>query len=243
MNTLRESLADYLSMRRSLGFKLHVDGIGLLNFVSFLEKRGASHITTQLALEWAQLPHSLRSYWAQRLCWVRGFAAYRSATDPFTEIPPTGMWPFGKRRARPYLYTEEEIQQLLTAALNCKGRNPIKGQLYYCLFGLLAVTGMRISEVVNLKVKDVDLSTGVLTVEGSKLGKSRLIPLHASAQQVLTEYKQSRDAFLKGWPAQYFFISNTATRLHTSIVRVVFHALCKKIGLDKTDQAERTTRS
>lgn len=234
MNTLREALDDYLSMRRSLGFKLHSDGKGLKDFVLFLENRKTPHITTQLALEWAQQQHSTRGYWAQRLCWIRGFATYRSATDPQTEVPPSGIWSFANRRARPYLYSESEIKQLLKAALSLKGRNPTKGLLYHSLLGLLVVTGMRVSEVINLKMKDVDLVSGVITIKGSKLGKCRLVPLHASTQQVLSKYKKRRDKFLKGCPSDYFFVSNSGTRLHSAAVRLVFDELRRKIGLDKT---------
>ena len=88
MNTLHEAVTDYLAMRRALGFKLRLAGVGLFNFVSFLEQREAAYITTSLALEWAQQPSSAQpSLWAQKLCWVRGFARYRSAIDARTEIP------------------------------------------------------------------------------------------------------------------------------------------------------------
>jgi integrase/recombinase XerD len=65
MSELRDAVQDYLAMRRSLGFKLRLVGMGLLDFVSFLERRGASHITTELALEWATQPsHHQPATWA-----------------------------------------------------------------------------------------------------------------------------------------------------------------------------------
>ncbi len=235
MNSLREALADYLCLRRGLGFKLHSAGVGLLGFISFLEKRGASQITTRLALEWAQQSSSARGQRAQRLSWVRGFATYRSAFDVCTEVPLVGMFPFGKRRARPYLYTEDEIEKLLQAAAGLTGRTTIKGQTYHCLFGLLAVSGMRISEALNLKVSDVDLAEGIITIEGSKLGKSRFVPLHESTKRILVDYKSCRDKFLASCSADYFFISMLGTRLCGSVVRVNFHVLCRKIGLNTAD--------
>ena len=110
MKTLRKAVKDYVSMRRALGFKLQQVDAGLSDFVSFLEVRGATHVTSRLALEWAQQPALARpAHWGKRLGWVRGFARYRSATDARTEIPPTGLLPGPKRRARPYLYSEDEI--------------------------------------------------------------------------------------------------------------------------------------
>ena len=89
MNILRQAVKDYLSLRRSLGFKLLEAGKGLLDFVTFMERRHASYITSALALAWAQQPVGVQpAHWARRLCFVRGFARHHSATDQRTEIPP-----------------------------------------------------------------------------------------------------------------------------------------------------------
>ena len=238
MNTLREAVTDYLAMRRSLGFKLRVAGIRLFDFVSFLEKKGACHITISLALEWAQLPSSVQPQeWAQRLSFVRGFARYRSATDSRTEIPPNALLPYRAKRARPYLYTDQEVEQLLKAALNLYRPNGLKRWTYYCLLGLLAVSGLRISEAMGLKTEDVDLNNGVLTVRVTKFGKSRLVPLHTSTQQVLSDYKLRRDQFLNGRPASYFFSSERGTRLDEWDVRRTFYLLSRQIGLRGLDSS------
>jgi integrase len=152
-------------MRRGLGFKLHDAGVGLLNFVSFMERRHACRITTRLALEWALKSKSvLPAEWARRLSFVRGFARYRSAFDARTQIPPSGLLPYRPKRARPYFYTNEEIERLLAAAQDLPPAGGLKGHKYYCLFGLLSVSGLRISEALNLKLEDVDLHEGVLTI-------------------------------------------------------------------------------
>jgi integrase/recombinase XerD len=235
MNTLREAVTDYLAMRRGLGFKLYYIDKALFRFVSFMESRGASYITSRLALEWTQQSDCSCEHWARRLSWVRGFASYRSATDPRTEILPTGLWGFVKRRARPYLYTKHELKRLLQAAQQLKSCSIMKGRTYNCLFGLLAVSGMRIGEALNLSVKDVDLTFGIVTVKGSKFGQSRLVPLHASSCKVLSDYKKRRDKFLGDRPCEYFFISNIGKQLRGNTVRKVFIVLCKTIGLDRTD--------
>ncbi len=115
MNTLRQAVHEYLSMRRNLGFKLRSAGKGLLDFATFMDQHRASYITQALALAWAQQPMNVQpSYWAQRLGFVRGFAHYRSASDPRTQVPPSGLLPFQPKRARPYLYSDDEIKSLLT---------------------------------------------------------------------------------------------------------------------------------
>jgi integrase len=241
MNTLREAVADYLTLRRNLGFKLRDYGNYLLDFVTFLEQRSATHISTSLALEWAQQTRSTRTtHWAQRMTMVRGFARYRRATDERTEIPPTQLFPFKRAdyRARPYLYTESEILQLLESALCVPRTSNFKRQAYYCLFGLLAVSGMRISEALDLKVENVDLNAGVLTVKG-KFERSRLIPLHASTLKVLASYMSVRNKYFGEQAADHVFISRQGTRLMGTQVRLVFHRLCRQAGLPRQDSKSR----
>ena len=187
MTTLRQAVHEYVRMRRDLGFKLHEAGKGLLDFVRFMEQHRASHITQALALAWAQQPsHAQPAHWARRLSFVRGFARYRSATDPRTQIPAQGLLPFQPKRARPYLYSDAEIRRLLRAALTmpCRyERGKLRPWVYYCLFGLLSVSGLRLGEARNLELQDVDLQAAVLTIRGAKFGKTRLVPLHPSTCQ------------------------------------------------------------
>lgn len=231
MNKLRDAVEDYLAMRRALGFKLRDAGKGLLDFVSFLERRRASHITTELALQWAmQQSHSQPATWAQRLTFVRCFARHWSATDPRTEIPPWRLLPYRPRRARPYLYTEKEIQRLLEAARGLPPIDGLRSWTYYCLFGLLTVTGLRISEAIALAQQDVDLEEAVLTIHHSKFGKSRLVPLHVSTQRVLAQYAQRRDAFLGRTPLT-FLVSDRGRPLEGSAIRRTFYDLSRQTGL------------
>ncbi len=186
MNPLHKAVDDYLELRRALGFKLREYGVCLRQFVSFLESKGSSSITTKLAVEFAtQCERQKPVSWARQLGIVRGFALYRTGADPTTEVPPLGLLPFRPQRAQPYLYTEEEIRRLLEAALNLVTPYKLQPWIYYCLFGLLAVSGMRPGEALNLQPHDMDWSESVLTIRGAKFGKSRLVPLHPSTREVL----------------------------------------------------------
>jgi integrase len=235
MTRLRKAVHEYIEMRRRLGFKLHDAQIGLLKFVSFLGQHNASHITIALAMQWAQENPSARPFeWARRLSFVRGFARHWSATDPRTEVPPWGLLPHRPRRARPYLYSENEIQLLLEAALQLPSLRGLPSKTYYCLLGLLSVTGLRISEALHMRSEDVDLTEGVLTIRGTKFGKSRLVPIHASTQKVLSSYATDRDRFLAGRPASFFFASRRGTQLEPSRVRRTFYTLSRRTGLRGT---------
>lgn len=236
MNTLHQAIQDYLTMRRDLGFKLREAGKGLLEFAAFMRQRHAAYITSELALAWAQQPRdAMPAHWAQRLSFVRGFARYRSATDPRTQIPPAGLLPFRPRRARPYLYSDEEIRRLLRAAQLMRYRckcDSLRPQLFHCLFGLLSVTGLRLGEALNLQLPHVDLASAVLTIRGAKCGKDRLVPLHASTCQVLGQYLAERNHRWAKCPASsYVFVSNRGNRLDVAEVHRTFYALSRQIGL------------
>lgn len=236
MNSLREAVQEYLSMRRGLGFQLREASKALPDFVCFLEKRNACHITRELALAWAQQPSNVQpAEWARRLSFVRGFARYRSATDPRTEIPPQGLLPFHPKRARPYIYSDDEIRRQLRAALDMPyrfERGKLRPWIFYCLFGLLSVSGLRIGEARNLELRDVDLQAAVLTIRSTKFGKTRLVPLHASTCRVLADYIARRQRHWAGHTvAPYLFVSSWGNRLDGGEIHRTFYSLSRQIGL------------
>jgi site-specific recombinase XerD len=197
MKSLKQSAQDYIRMRRLLGFKMRHEERRLRRFVSFMELQKATYITTKLALTWAMEPADAQpATWAERLMCVRVFARYCSGADPRTEVPPLGILPFRAQRATPYLYSEQQIRRLMEAARGLAPSGGLRGLTYRCLFGLLTVTGLRISEALALTRDDVDLRNGLLTIRGAKFGKTRLVPLHASACRALARYAQQRDALL-----------------------------------------------
>lgn len=226
MSTLRELLQDYLATRRALGFKLRTDGTGLLSFVAFMGQARADVITTDLALAWATQPTSVQpARWAQRLSYVRGFARYCRAIDPRTEIPPSGLLPFPHRRPSPYFFTDDDIERLLQGALQWPAQDGLANHTLFCLFGLLSVSGLRICEALGLTLDDVDLDEGILTIRATKFGKSRLIPLHATTVEVMTDYRGRREQFLAGRQVPHWFVNSRGGPLGYDTVRRVFHRL------------------
>ena len=232
MKSLQNAIEDYIALRRSLGFKLDDMAVDLTKFASFLEQKAAPYITTALALEWAmQSTDHLPSHWARRLGFVRVFARHWSATDPRTEIPPAGLLPFRAQRARPYLYTEQEIQRLLAAAKSLSPASGLRPWTYHCLFGLLAVSGLRISEAIKLERQDVDFYQGVLTIRQTKFNKNRLIPLHTSTRDVLSEYAEHRERLVPNPSSSCFLLNDCGRCMERSAVRRTFYDLSRQIGL------------
>ncbi|MHB1309725.1 MAG: tyrosine-type recombinase/integrase [Limisphaerales bacterium] len=234
MKSLTRAVDDYLELRRSLGFKLREYGNCLHEFVSFLAKNGAAHVTNKFAVEYAtQRQNEKPVSWTRRLIIIRGFARYRIGADPKTEIPPIGLLKFRSQRARPYLYSEGEIRRLLKVALKIESPHKLQAHTYHCLFGLLAVSGLRLGEAVNLQPQDVDWSEGVLTIRGAKFGKTRLVPLHRSTLAVLRNYADLRDKIFPKHVLPTFLVTSHGTRLEKPNLSRIFRELSRQIGIRK----------
>ncbi len=232
---LREALEEYLKVRRMFGFKLTAGSL-LQGFVAYTENEDASYITRELAVRWSTQPKNCQpGQWAKRLSIVRSFARYVSATDPRTEIPPETLLPHRFPRKNPYLYTDEEIARLIEAAKKLPSSLGLRAATYATLFGLLAVTGMRMSEPIALDRDNVDLTRGILTVRRTKFGKSRIIPIHASTLEELQHYAELRDRLCPRAQTRSFFISERGTRLAGRTVRRTFVHLSREIGLRGPD--------
>ena len=230
MTDLHSALKRYLSMRKGLGYKYQHQTRRLTDFVSFMERREATTITTKLAMEWATLPPDRHASWALRLTDVRGFARHIASIDPKTEVPPVGILP-SLQRAKPYVYADAEINALLAAALSLPPAGGLRRWTYHYLFGLIAVTGMSLSEAIGIQRDDVDLQAGVLTVRLSKFGKSRLVPLHPTTSAALRNYAERRDDHFASPCAPHFFVAEQGGPLLHQYVHRVFWRLSREIGL------------
>jgi len=233
MSELSLAVQDYLAMRRALGYKLIDHGRVLPQFVEFLAEREAPLITTELALQFAMQPAQARvTWWHQRLAMVRGLAIYLQAFDARHEVPPINLLPAKFRRAVPYLFSEAEVEALMQAALAL--RPPLRAATCEAVIGLLAVTGMRVSEACALDRADVELAEGRLTVREGKNGRSREIPLHPSTVTALEAYACARDGLCPhpNDPAS-FFLSSGGGRLSRHFVWRWFDQLRHATGLDR----------
>jgi len=232
MSKLRDALKQYIELRRNLGSKLRGVDSALRNFVDFAERENASSITADLALRWAKEPLSVQpATWASRLQMVRRFAVWLSAIDRRTEVPPLGLLPHRYRRKRPYIYSDDEIHQLVRAARQLPSPKGLKGPTYSTIFGLLSVTGMRSSEPLALDREDVDLHQGILRIRRTKFGKSRLVPLHESTRQVLADYARQRERIVSRPAVAAFFLSERGTRITEWAARYNFAKVSREIGL------------
>ncbi len=223
---------DYLAVRRSGGFALRMEEGQLRAFARFAEQTSApTAITAELALAWAQSSrHGRQITAARRVELLRPFMRYCVSIGQAAEILPPHVCGPGHRRLVPHIYTDIEIHDLLGAAKNLLPSGGLRSITYYTLFGLLAVTGTRLSEAIGLQRDDVDMDRGLLTVRQTKFRKSRLIPIHATTAVVLRTYDATRRSLGIGLQCPFFFVSENGNRLPTRTVEETFAGLRDRLG-------------
>lgn len=237
MTALRPAVADYLRLRRSLGFGLVRHEKLLHQFVDWLADQGIDTVTVDAALAWASLPGGSASWLGLRMLVVRGFARYLHTLDPAVQVPPPDLLPGRSHRAVPYLYSGADIAALLAQATRL--RTPLHVATIQTLIGLLSVTGMRIGEVVALDDTDFDPSEAVLTVRHAKSGKQRLIPLHPSTVDALAGYRLLRRSVFPRPACDALLLSSAGTRLTTIGAGAAFTKLARRAGLQPRSGACR----
>lgn len=232
MTALSDHAADYLQLRRALGHKL-ADAHRLLpRFVAYLDAAGATTVTVEAALAWARRPDAdpASSVWMRRMAVARGFARHMAGIDPGTEVPPRGLVTFRQRRRSPFIYSEADITVLMAQARRAIP-TPLRAATVETLIGLLAATGMRVGEAIRLEQPDLVWADGVIVVRDSKFGKSRLVPLHASAVAALAAYAELRDQLRPRAQSRTFFVSTAGTALLYSDLCHTFRKLVDETGV------------
>jgi integrase len=243
MTPLRHAVDDYLALRRQLGVTLEEAGRVLTAFAAYAEQDGAPYVTTALMLRWAaHLTHITPATLNGRFQMIRRFAQWRQLTDTRTEVPPADLLPGRYRRRPPRLCREEDIPRLLAAARQLPSANGLRGRTYETLFGLLAVTGLRSSEVVALDDGDLDHGQATLLVRRTKFGKSRIVPLHASTMAALATYQTLRDRIVRHRLDDALLVSEGGVRITQNAAEYTFARVSALIGVRPRFHAHRLGR-
>ena len=212
----------FIQLNRALGKKFAAQEISLRTFADFAAERSITHLTAALILEWASgaaTPDAAQA----RFDRARALAEFLHAEDAQHQIPAMGL--LGRprrRRPAPHILAQDQIKSIMQEALLVPGRSPISPLTYHNLFGLLASTGLRISEALSLRCDD--LTEDGLVVRKGKFGKARLLPIHASTRAALEQYLEARSA-VRNVSDDIFVLGHgsppTATRVHVVFVRIV----------------------
>ena len=230
MSTVDRAVQDYLALRRSLGYQLRQEARLLASLAGYLQSRGLDRVTVAAALGWAIQPQQASPAWhAKRLAAVRGFAAYLATIDPASQTIPSGLLPARASRTTAYLYSAAQIQALMAAAARL--RCPLRAATFETFIGLMAATGLRTGEAMALDRADAGLDDGTLLIRRSKLGKSRLVPLHPTTTAALARYASRRDRLCPQPATAAFFVSGAGTRLNHTNVSTTFTRLLATAGI------------
>ena len=238
LRTMKEKVQQYLSYRRSLGFRLHIEGQQLLRFAAYADnKNHKGPMTEELAIEWAKSSKKSSHFtWARRLEIVTCFAKYCCIVEPETQIPPKGLFGPSHRRVEPYIFTRDEIQKIFEETKNLMPKNSFRQSTFRYLFTLLYVTGLRVSEALHLLINDVDLTRGVLCIRETKFNKSRLVPIDSSTVIALTSYYKQRKIRVLNSVSSAFFVLDNGASVKLRAAEYAFYKIRNSLGMGTTPQ-------
>jgi len=237
--SLQRRINDYLAERRRLGFALRSRDTLLAGFAKYVAaRRHRGPLTVDLMVDWARQDKWQRdtpATWAVRLARIRHFARYLKQFEPETEVPEEQVFGPEPSRVAPHIFNEDEIVALLAAARQLGPPGSIRAATYETLFGLMASTGLRISEALHLRDADVDLQHGMLTIRQTKFAKSRQLPIHASTVAALARYRRKRTRHVAATADMMFLIGSRGRRLGQPLgdrqAHRVFNMLRERLGL------------
>jgi integrase len=220
---------DYIASRRAMGYKFGCQARVVIDLAGYLDDLGVEHLTIADAVRWTTSTPAAPAWRSGRLGIARGFARFVHALDPATEIPPTRLLPTPSHRAVPYIYSDDDIARLIDAAGRLHPEH--RADTYQTMIALIAVTGMRIGEVVRLDDGDVDLTEGLVTIRDSKFSKSRQVPLHSTATAALGAYAHRHNERRPIPKTTAFFTSTIGTRVLRDNLSTIFPRLVRDAGL------------
>lgn len=235
MPDLPSLVSEYMDFRAARGFQPNHKVERLLGqFVATVPPPEDGHgplFTNAQVLAWAHAPTSAApSWWSYRLCAVRQFATYLSGSGLPVQMPAMRQGRAGARRATPYLYTDADVQALMSAADELF--TPLRAATMKTLTGLLAVTGMRIGEALRLTIDDLDLDEGVVLITRAKYGRQRIVLLDPTSCRAITDYLHRPDRCRAGLaPERPVLTTGKGTRVPESNARGAFHTMTQHAGL------------
>ena len=215
--SLQARIDHYLAERRRQGFHLRSRDTFLASFARFVAaKRHRGPLTAELMVEWVRSGkdgHGDAGTWARSWGRLRHFICYLQQFEPDTEIPEASLFGPEPGRVAPHIYREDEIVDLLAAARMIGPSGSLRPLTFETLFGLMASTGLRVSEAIHLRDADVDLKRGMLTIRQTKFAKSRELPIHPSTAKALARYRKQRERYLPTTTGMPFLVGSRGCRL------------------------------
>jgi len=171
----------FIQEKRACGYRYRTGAAALARFDRFLAGEGLAQceLPRPLVRKWlAKQTHESAANHQVRACTARRFAVFMVREGYAADVPGPSLTAKGGTGFSPRILTHDEIQRVLHAADQLKpdAHGPLRHLVMPEVFRLLYGCGFRVGEVLHLRVSDVDLNRGVLTVREAKFGKDRLVP-------------------------------------------------------------------
>lgn len=227
----------YVTLKRGLGYQFLCQARTLAKFAAFADLQGDKHVLTSRVIEWASSTTNARQS-QDRLVVARHFAIFMHAEDDCNEIPPRDV--FGRRkrgRPRPRILATKDIELIMAAALKVPPVASITPFTMHYVIGLLATTGLRVSEAIALM--PADITADGLIIRETKFHKTRLVPIHDNTRKALAKYLKLRQNI--GGPDPHIFVLSTGQPPDRTAVSRAFMKLAKAVGV-RDEQTRRTPR-
>lgn len=229
--SMATSIRNYIAYRTNMGYK-DSHAATLKAFARFADKNYPGEpLTIRLAIQWSQEPHPKKTSPKYRLSYLRQLAKYLIVRDPDTELIPHRILDPRVQRYSPYILSQSELLLFLSTRSYTNKQN-ISERTIKTVLGLLACTGMRISEAVMLKNGDIDWKNGMIVIRNIKRRAMRLLPLDPSAMAKLRSYKKLRDAFYPDVKTDRFFLLDKGKPITAGGVWARWRSIWNK--MDKT---------
>ena len=229
--TMNQYVGRYLHEREALGFRGRSEGYALVSFANYIDSAGhRGPLKVETMADWARLDkHGSTDpkTWARRLKKLRTFLRWLRQYEPQTEVPDDSIFGSIDQRQAPHIYTEQEIIDLLCVARRLQP--DLRGATYETLYGLIACTGLRVSEALRLRIENVDLQQDMLTIRQTKFAKSRHVPLHETTGDALRRYRHLRDQHAEACPESPFFVATRGRRLGKPLSDKQVHSVFRDI--------------
>ena len=235
ISALRNEIFDFINFKQSQGYAYSFGSRGIKYFDRFLKDKEYKEpiLTSQLINEYIAY---LSKYGAMtrhnRFSVVKEFSAYLKIFKPRSHLIAKNLFRKPPRR-RAYIFTDMEICKLLNAAKARKGKHASYGITNYTITGLLAFTGIRISECLSLNIHDWNDKESLLFIEKGKFGKDRIIPVLPSVKQKLNEFILERCKYMGREDDKPLFINKNGKRVRDYDFRRFFNGLLIQLQIKK----------
>jgi integrase len=223
---LSATVERHIALHHATGYLFRRQSCLLRGFARYAESKGDDFVRAVTAVEWAGLGPTVATCHG-RLEVVLRFARLVHAEDPRHQIPPAGIFGGRPRRRTPYIFLPGEIHAILEAAAALGPRRSLRPRAYVTLLGLIAATGLRISEALALRLGDI--TDAGLIIRETKFRKSRLVPLHPTTRAALDAYLRARAKYLATDDA--VFLSEWRTQMRYTTVLATFLELVRSLGI------------